>query len=113
VTRCTIRRPEPNAFQRLIAAVVAADEQRIEDAAVRVVRDRLKTKRRVCRPFPIVDLRGNAIPRKPLRGVLIDETRPLGITIGRRGLTFGASRPMLRGQIAAGDYESCRPPPSR
>jgi hypothetical protein len=44
VTRCTIRRPEPTAFQRLLAAVVAADEQRIEDAAVRVVRDRLRTK---------------------------------------------------------------------
>ena len=45
MTRCTIRRPtKPNAFQQLIAAVVSADEQRIEDAAVRVVRDRLKAK---------------------------------------------------------------------
>jgi hypothetical protein len=46
MTRCTIRRPEPNAFQQLIAAVVAADERRIEDEATRVVLARLKSKPR-------------------------------------------------------------------
>jgi hypothetical protein len=46
VTPSTIRRPKPkNAFQQLIAAVVANDERRIEDSAVQAVRDRLKSKR--------------------------------------------------------------------
>jgi hypothetical protein len=38
--------PPPNDWQRLIAAVQAADEKRIEDEAVRVVRARLKSKSR-------------------------------------------------------------------
>jgi hypothetical protein len=42
----TAYRPEPNAFQRLIAAVAAADERRIEDEATRVVLARLKSKPR-------------------------------------------------------------------
>ena len=41
MTQCRTRRSGPNAFQRLIAAVVANDEQRIEDEATRVVRSTL------------------------------------------------------------------------
>jgi hypothetical protein len=47
MTRCTIRRPEPkNAFQRLIDAVVANDEKRIEDEATRIARIAIATKRK-------------------------------------------------------------------
>jgi hypothetical protein len=54
VTCCTVRRPEPNAFQRLIAAVVANDERRIKDEAVRVVRRVIATKPKRRTPAKVV-----------------------------------------------------------
>jgi hypothetical protein len=45
-------KPEPNAFQRLIEAIMAADALRIEDAATRVVRDRIRTTKRKAKHCP-------------------------------------------------------------
>lgn len=46
MSQCATRRPKPNnaPFAALIAALVANDERRIEDEAVRVVRDIIKRK---------------------------------------------------------------------